>query len=472
MQGVFARLTFAAFGVCIATLLAISARPEIAETRVDAVQGNWWVPAAVVVVLVAAAAFLFESSSLVRLVTAVGASYVLAWPFASLIGSERTGFSVRWTPGLVVAAVVLVGGIVFSAVQELQRLGHAGARHRLPAPVVRWGPWAIAAVVAALPLLGLPGAWTKLLLDTMVYATIAVGLQITIGMAGLLVLGHAAFWAVGAYTFGLLTIHLQWNFWCAFPAAGAAAAATGLLVGLPALRLRGDYLAVVTLGFGEAIRWVIKNEQRWTGGDANLPSNIVPGTFHRAQGALGEWLWQPAAVDGRTFPAGQIQPFIDRECYWFALGLLVVCVVCVSLLARSRLGRALFALREDETAARCMGIHTTKTKLIAFTASAMWAGLAGVVPAVHRGSINPEMFDFNSSVLFVAMVVLGGVGSITGAILGAALLWMTPILLANWFPDVQEYRYLLIGALMAAMMVVRPGGLLGRTATQSKGSAV
>lgn len=407
---------------------------------------------------------------LVRLLIATIAAFVLAWPLASLRGSEATGFSVVWKPSFVAAAIVLVAGLAFTGVLALQHAVRDERVPELPHELRRWGPWAAVGVVAALPVAGLPGAWTKLLLETMVFATIAVGLQITIGMAGLLVLGHAAFWAVGAYTFGLLTIHLGWNFWIAFPAAGAAAALAGLVIGLPALRLRGDYLAVVTLGFGEAVRWIIKNEQEWTGGDANLPSNIVPGTFRRPQGVLGEVLWQPAAVDGRAGTSG-IQEMIDRECYWFALALLVLCVVCVALLAKSRIGRALYALREDETAAKCMGIDTTRTKLVAFMASALWAGLAGVVPAVHRGSINPEMFDFNTSVLFVAMVVLGGLGSIAGSILGAALLWMLPALLSNWFPDVQEYRYLFFGALMAAMMVVRPEGLLGGAARRRAGAA-
>lgn len=409
---------------------------------------------------------------LLHVLVASAAAFVLAFPLASVRGDERAGFAADPVPSLVTALLVLGAGIVFVVLVEAQRWGAArpewtAERH----PALRHVPWALAAVVAALPLVGLPGAWTTLLLETMVYATIAVGLQITIGMAGLLVLGHAAFWAVGAYTFGMLTIHAGWNFWLAFPAAGVAAAVAGLVIGLPALRLRGDYLAVVTLGFGEAVRWVIKNEQEWTGGDANLPGNIVRGSFREPKGALGEWLWQPAEVVGRA-GGPEVQEGIDRECYWFTLALLVLCVVCVDLLTRSRIGRALFALREDETAARCMGINTTWTKLVAFMASALWAGLAGVVPALHRGSINPEMFDFNTSVLFVAMVVLGGLGSITGAILGAALLWMVPALLSQWFPGVQEYRYLFFGALMAAMMVARPQGLLGgRAALRPKAAA-
>lgn len=420
---------------------------------------------------------------LLRLLVTAVLAFLLAWPLTSLRGDASAGFAVDTTRALVAAGVVFCAGIVFLYADALSSI-LAGAepfwrrdgesvgwrtllaaasglwladRFRaapgVPPAARRWSPWVLCAAVAALPFLGLQGSWAKLLQETMVFATIAVGLQITIGMSGLLVLGHAGFWAVGAYTFGILVVTAHWNFWPAWAAAGAAAALVGLVVGLPALRLRGDYLAVVTLGFGEAIRWVIKNENRWTGGDANLPCPDVPGDFRQPNGWLGTWLWQP----------GDRSRNIDHECYWLALALLVACVVCVSLLKRSRYGRALNALREDETAAKCMGIHTTTMKLIAFTASALWAGLAGVVPAMHRGSINPEMFDFNTSVLFVAMVVLGGLGSIPGAILGAALLWIGPAMLQDIeaLKDLQNYRYLFFGALMAAMMVVRPEGLLG-----------
>ena len=290
------------------------------------------------------------------------------------------------------------------------------------------------------------GPWKANLVLALVYATIALGLNISMGMAGLLVLGHAAFWAVGAYTFTLLVVRLHWNFWFAFPAAGAAAALAGLVVGIPALRLRGDYLAIVTLGFGEAVRWLFKNEADLTGGDAGIPGSAVPGDVRAPNGWLGSWLWQPRTTE---------------DCYWFALGLLVLCIACVTLYSRSRFGRALFALREDETAASCMGIDTVRVKLLAFTSSAMWAGLAGVVHPVFVGQITPELFDFNASVLFVAMVVLGGLGSIPGSVAGAAILTILPNLLRDKVPEFQDYRMLLFGAILAAMMVVRPEGLFG-----------
>jgi branched-chain amino acid transport system permease protein len=396
-------------------------------------------------------------SRLLRLLVATVAAFVLSWPFVALDADERRGFSASVGPALQVAMVAAVAGLVFVAILEVQE--RLRARHRPPPAAAghgaarKWGaPAALCLALAAFPLFRPHGdPVLGLVLDTMTFATIALGLNITIGMAGLLVLGHAAFWAVGAYTFVLTTVHLHWNFWMAFPAAGLAAGAVGLVIGLPALRLRGDYLAVVTLGFGEAIRWVLKNEQHVTGGDAGVPGSEIRGNLWQAQGALGDWLWQPGTGSD-----------VVRECYWFALALLALCVVCVRLLSDSRLGRALYALREDETAARCMGINTTKVKLIAFTSSAMWAGLAGVVTAEYRGSISPDLFDFNMSVLFVAMVVLGGLGSIWGSVLGATMLWTLPVLLQQYLPDVQRFRMLAFGAVMCAMMVVKPEGLLGK----------
>lgn len=395
-------------------------------------------------------------AALIRLAVATVAAFLLSWPLVSLTADERAGFGASAPPAMRVAGIVLVAGALFLAADAAAR--RWTRRRRAPrespsGPARRYlVPVALGVGLAAFPLFRSPAdPVLGLILDTMTFATIAVGLNITIGMAGLLVLGHAAFWAVGAYSFVLLTIHLGWNFWIAFPLAGGAAALVGLVIGLPALRLRGDYLAIVTLGFGEAVRWVLKNEQSVTGGDAGIPGSEVPGNLWQRQGFLGEFLWQPGSGAN-----------VLRECYWFALGLLVACVTAVTLLSRSRIGRALFALREDETAARCMGIDTVRVKLVAFMSSAMWAGLAGVVTAEYRGSISPDLFDFNMSVLFVAMVVLGGLGSVWGSVLGAALLWTLPVLLQDFLPEIQRYRMLAFGAVMCGMMVVRPAGLLGR----------
>lgn len=399
---------------------------------------------------------------LLRLLALTAAAFVVTWPMVGYGGNETAGFSWSAVPALRIAfwtfcvgAAAMAFGAASGPAGRLAAGPAAAVSHWSRAAHVRGAAaTALVAVLAAVPFFA-SGYWTGLLLETLVYVTIASGLNITIGMAGLLVLGHAAFWAVGAYTFAMLSIHANWNFWIAFPAAGAAAAAAGFVIGLPALRLRGDYLAVVTLGFGEVVRRVLKNEGGWTGGDAGIPSSEIPGDLRAVHGP--SWLWQPGAGDD-----------VRRECYWFALGLAVLCVVCVALLTRSRFGRALFALREDETAARCMGINTTAVKLIAFTSSAMWAGLAGVVHPVLYGQITPDLFDFSQSVLFLAMVVLGGLGSLAGPVVGAALLFIAPALLRKNFPEIQEYRLLVFGLAMAAMMIVRPQGLVGTSAARPR----
>jgi branched-chain amino acid transport system permease protein len=406
-----------------------------------------------------------------RPVIAGAAAAVVSWPIVGFNATVEGGPILRFgpvEPALRIGLLVLILGIVYSSWLRLCALV---SRTNLPGNLAhitgnvalrRKGLAVLLLVLAVAPLLTRrhfpleTGYWTGIAVETMVLIIIALGLNISMGMAGLLVLGHAAFWAVGAYTFTMLTIHAGWNFWLAFPAGGAAAAVTGLLLGIPSLRLRGDYLAIVTLGFGETIRNLIENNQGWTGGTVGIPNSKIEGSMRTSQGFLGEYLWQPGAGSSPVL-----------ECYWFALALLVLCVLCISLLTRSRFGRALFAMREDETAARCMGIDTTKVKLIAFMASAMWAGLAGAIDPIYRTSITPSLFDFHASVLCVAVVVLGGLGSIPGTIFAAILLNVLPMVLRNWFPDFQNYRMLLYGAIMVGIMVVRPEGFFGRSAAGS-----
>jgi branched-chain amino acid transport system permease protein len=391
---------------------------------------------------------------LVRLILAVAAIVVVTLPLVAA-KSAAQGFEFALRPSLQLGAACLAVGVAWLLLHEgWTRLSATGVTHAADAITgarrVRAGLLvALVVFVAALPAFA-SGKWIGLVLETLVYTTIATGLNIALGMSGLLVLGHAAFWAVGAYTFSMLTVHFQTNFWIAFPAAGAAAALVGLLLGLPALRLRGDYLAIVTLGFGESIRWIIKNTGRVTGGDAGIPGSELPDANLRVpQGFLGGVLWQPTNRLG---------------CYYFALALAIACIAAVSLLKRSRTGRAMFALREDETAAKCMGISTVRVKLIAFTSAAMWAGLAGVIHPIYRGQVTPELFNFDASVTFVAMVVLGGLGAVAGSVLGAAVLWILPALLRDWIPEVQDYRMLVFGAVLAAMMVVRPEGIVAARA--------
>lgn len=266
----------------------------------------------------------------------------------------------------------------------------------------------------------------------------ALGLNIAIGMTGLLVLGYAAFYAMGGYTFAILQRYLPGlSWWSALPIAFLVGGAAGWVVGLPCLRLRGDYLAIVTLGFGESFRELMRNLPEITGGDKGL---IVPA--HAKIKALGS--------------LNQIQ----------VTYLVVVCFVFLAVYAgiriyRSWIGRAWIAIREDEIAAAAMGIPVVRMKLLAFALSASFASVAGVLYVGYSGFINPEACTFESSVMILAMVILGGLGSIPGVLLGAALLYLIPTLMRDYLPAIADYRLLLFGIIMVLMMIFRPQGLLG-----------
>ena len=277
------------------------------------------------------------------------------------------------------------------------------------------------------------------------YIVLALGLNLIVGMTGLLVLGYAGFVAVGAYTFAVL--HQQWgvSLWAAFVPAAVAGGVTGFLLGLPSLRLRGDYLAIVTLGFGETVRFLIKNlvgeQSIIISRDARVPALLSEDTV---------WRW--------IFPEGLTR--LKSE-LWVAAAMVAVSIWLIRNLTHSRIGRAWIAIREDETAAAAMGIPTVRLKLLAFTLSAIWAAVAGVFFVAHNTSANPEMFGFSESVLIVSMVVLGGMGSGPGPIAGAIVLYLLPEVLRERFPALISYRPMIVGALMVAMMVFRPQGLVG-----------
>jgi branched-chain amino acid transport system permease protein len=277
------------------------------------------------------------------------------------------------------------------------------------------------------------------------YILLALGLNLVVGMCGLLVLGYAGFVAVGAYTFAVLHQTTGISVWAAFLPAALVGGVTGLVLGLPSLRLRGDYLAIVTLGFGETVRFLIKNligEQ-----------SIIIGRDARVPALLSEnvaWRW--------IFPEGLTR--LKTELGVVAV-MVAVSVWLIRNLTHSRIGRAWIAIREDETAAAAMGIPTVRLKLLAFTLSAIWAAVAGVFFVAHNTSANPEMFGFGESVLILSMVVLGGMGSGPGPVVGAMVLYLLPEVLRERFPALISYRPMLVGALMVAMMVFRPQGLVG-----------
>ncbi|WP_028316322.1 ABC transporter permease subunit [Desulfatibacillum aliphaticivorans] len=275
---------------------------------------------------------------------------------------------------------------------------------------------------------------TNIMTNVLIYVMLGLGLNIVVGLAGLLDLGYVAFYAVGAYAYALLNHHFGANFWVILPMAGFLGAAFGVTLGFPVLRLRGDYLAIVTLGFGEIIRLVLENWNEFSMG----PSGI-------------------ANIDRPPFFGIKMDLFQKTDfMYYVVLALAILTIIAVTRLKNSRIGRAWIALREDEIACQAMGVDRTKTKLMAFALGATWASMAGVVFAAKSTFINPPSFSFWESVLILVIVVLGGMGSVVGVILGASII----ILLPEYFRQFSEYRMILFGGAMVLMMVFRPTGII------------
>ena len=274
----------------------------------------------------------------------------------------------------------------------------------------------------------------NIMTTVLLYVMLGLGLNIVVGLAGLLDLGYVAFYAVGAYSYALLSHHFGLGFWIALPLGALLGAVFGILLGFPVLRLRGDYLAIVTLGFGEIIRLVLENWNAFSfgpSGIANIPRPSFFGTQFRLQDAT-------------------------VYLYFIMIGLILFTVFVVNRLQHSRIGRAWIAMREDEIACQAMGIDKTRTKLAAFALGATWAGMAGVIFAAKTTFINPASFTFLESAMILSIVVLGGMGSITGVICGALIL----ILLPEYLRVFSDFRMLLFGAIMVLMMVFRPQGLI------------
>lgn len=264
------------------------------------------------------------------------------------------------------------------------------------------------------------------------YAVLALGVNISVGMAGLLDLGYIAFYAIGAYAYALLSTKFGVSFWLSLPIGGFFAAAVGFILGIITLRLRGDYLAIVTLGFIQIVHLVLNNWNSLTGGP---------------NGILG--IARPSIA---SFKFSQPIHF-----YYLILGIAVLSAIAISRLNNSRIGRAWIAVREDEIAAEAMGIDTTRMKCLAFSMGAFWAGIAGVFFAGKFAFVSPESFTFFESVFVLSMVVLGGMGSIPGAIIGAITLIVLPEILRGF----SQYRMLIFGAALVIMMVFRPQGIIG-----------
>lgn len=292
---------------------------------------------------------------------------------------------------------------------------------------------AAAAFAVAFPFM-FSGYQTSIMISALMYVMLGLGLNIVVGLAGLLDLGYVAFYAVGAYFYALMNHHFGIGFWAALPFAGLLAATFGVLLGFPVLRLRGDYLAIVTLGFGEIIRLILENWNEFSFGPSGIAGISRPSTFG-------------------------IELTLDQHIvylYYIMIALVGFTIFVVSRLRNSRIGRAWIALREDEIACQAMGIDKTRTKLMAFALGATWAGFVGCILAAKTTFINPASFTFMESAIILSIVVLGGMGSIVGVIVGAFFL----ILLPEYLRAFSEYRMLAFGAAMVLVMVFRPQGLI------------
>jgi branched-chain amino acid transport system permease protein len=339
------------------------------------------------------------------------------------------------------------------------------AWRRHPA-AARAGVFLIAAALVLVPfaLTSLGTAWVRITNLAILYVFLALGLNIVVGFAGLLDLGYIAFYAVGAYVYALLAsphFDLHLPFWIILPLGALLACFFGVLLGTPTLKLRGDYLAIVTLGFGEIIRIFLNN--------LSQPVNIT-------NGPQGITLIDPFRIDGLSFAQTQSIGAITFtgpiKYYYFLLVVLILVIVLNMRLQNSRIGRAWEAIREDEVAARAMGINTRNIKLLAFAMGASFGGVAGGMFSAIQGFISPESFVLVESVMVLAMVVLGGMGNIWGVILGAVLLSFVPEVLRYTVTPVQEalfgrtlldpevIRMLLFGLALVLMMLFRPAGIL------------
>lgn len=310
---------------------------------------------------------------------------------------------------------------------------------------------------------GLPNSYIDLGVLILTYVMLGWGLNIVVGLAGLLDLGYVAFYAVGAYSFGLLATNFGFGFWECLPLAGLLAACWGIFLGFPVLRLRGDYLAIVTLAFGEIIRLVITNWVSLTGGPngiTEIPRPTLFGLKFTMAGGPGSF----AGFFGIDPHPSQRIAFL----YFIILGLALLTNWVTLRLRKQPLGRAWEALREDEIACRSLGINVRNTKLTAFAIGAMFGGFAGCFFAARDGFISPDSFTFIESATVLAIVVLGGAGSQLGVVLSACVMIGIPAMLQS----LQIYRMLIFGLALVIIMVVRPRGFIStRRPTVALGKA-
>lgn len=395
-------------------------------------------------------------------------TFVLAWiVFGPITGLQLAGldFIPNWQRPMWLATLVTLGRLLFLATLNTgwaQKKRDRSALKKAQAATVQttheWRTWAWISAVAGLVAFALPFVFVdnsyvmKSLLLAMIYVLLGLGLNIVVGLAGLLDLGFVAFYAVGAYFLALGSQHWGLGFWGALALSPLLAAALGGLLGFTVLRTHGDYLAIVTLGFGEIIRLVLTNWLAVTGGPNGLP---VP-----APTLFGLEFTRLAKFGGTPFHEFMGWAYNPNMKFLFLyVVLLLVVALMIGWIYRLRImpmGRAWEALREDEIACRSLGINPVLVKLSAFMMGAMTGGLAGVFFASYQGFVNPTSFTFFESALILAIVVLGGLGSIVGVIVAAFVLTLLPEMLREF----ADFRILAFGILMVLMMIWRPRGLI------------
>ena len=389
---------------------------------------------------------------------------LLGIPMIGLTTVDQGGalqVATRWPVLGYFLAVVFVGRLVLRFVldglkrRKLAKVQSAGAKGpsltggNKVLNVIGWVALGISVVVPFFY------ADNRYVIDTattvLIYVMLGWGLNVVVGLAGLLDLGYVAFYAVGAYAYALLSTQFGWGFWEALPVAGGVAATFGILLGWPTLRLRGDYLAIVTLGFGEIIRVILVNWTDFSGGPNGIASIPRPSFFGLPFKPPGD---DPtfASFFGLEYTPAHRIVFL----YYLILTLALLTNLFVKRLRKLPVGRAWEAMREDEIACKAMGMNVRNVKLSAFALGAMLGGFAGVFFAARQGFISPESFTFNESAIILAIVVLGGMGSQLGVVLASLVLVLIPEL----GRDFAEYRMLLFGAAMILIMVWKPSGIL------------
>jgi len=372
----------------------------------------------------------------------------------------RVGYRIElqadWMPVLLAALAVFVFQMLRPAMARQLKAVPWPTLPQIQPDQQRKATLALLVLALAWPFIGSRGA-VDIATLALIYVVLGLGLNIVVGFAGLLDLGYVGFYAVGGYTYALLNSYFGLSFWVCLPIAGGMAALFGFLLGFPVLRLRGDYLAIVTLGFGEIIRLLLNNMTTITGGPDGVSGIPKPSVF-------GIEMARSASTEGGTTFHEMLGMDYDGMHMVIFLYLLALLLAGITLFVSNRLvrmpiGRAWEALRDDEIACRSLGLSPTKVKLSAFTLGAMFAGFAGSFFAARQGLVNPESFTFIESALILAIVVLGGMGSQLGVILAAILLTVLPELARGF----AEYRMLIFGLVMVLMMIWRPQGLLPAT---------